>query len=918
MRLRFGIALNLAVIACLSSLILGMGTGTSISTVIVFLAAALSLYFTDLLGFIRLKPIISNILILGIVGINVWGLFRYPTSELAIGIAMILQYVQVVILFQEKKARNRWHIILLSFLQVVVATVFQQSLGFAILLLFYVFANLCALSLIFLNEENQYYQKNSAARGLFHLNSQELFAKQDWWRLVKIVLTTFSVGPLSLIMSYRETKEEKTDSSSAEQNSKFLDNLESLDNAENGVAVKARFSVGTDKKTGIIGKQWELYRRLAIATLFSLLVGTVIFLVTPRLGGSSVIGEFPNSGQWRANSVSTVSSVGFTEEVRLGSLGNVQQNFEEVLSITFSTQGINATTPGNDIYRLLKNEPKPYEPITFNEVYLRGVVVDKYDYGKWSKQPESSGYFGSNSVFRDQRNNSFISRTRIFREQSIPEMFFENDCDLVNMEVTTQPLDSNVLFIVWPFYIDEEVRSKVSIDQSRISLNNNQPLRDPCTFLYYTTAFRNGVQLDIVPNNERINFFALLQIPHNRLPNLINLAQKWDEESNLHKEDYIGRARYIAEQLKTSGQFTYKLGNTTRDLNLDPLEDFVSKNPQGHCEYFAGTLAMMLRAVEIPARVCIGYKIQAQRNEECKQTVRQSDAHSWVEVFIPEASLNKAGITGFARNEKFAFKWTQGGWLRLDATPEAVESSGLKGFSISLTDINRLIQNFWRSNVLNMNPSRQTELVYKPLTETFEIVKKNLFHPELWKDTASLVLHRYKTLFEQFQGGTWTQSDIVLIVIPLAVCLSGFYTLARFGFLRLLRNLITQISPTHYRQQAAIEFYLSLERLLAKIEFRRHPVETQHEFVTRAAAGIFEKLYRMTNQGYVFSDDEVSGSVNFSTIDDKFTQIVDSYYKIRFGNEALSAAELEQIEEDLKFLKTAVEFLAGEQSAKKY
>ena len=45
-----------------------------------------------------------------------------------------------------------------------------------------------------------------------------------------------------------------------------------------------------------------------------------------------------------------------------------------------------------------------------------------------------------------------------------------------------------------------------------------------------------------------------------------------------------------------------------RDPTIDPIEDFVTKHPQGHCEYFATALTLMLRSLGIPARVVSGFK----------------------------------------------------------------------------------------------------------------------------------------------------------------------------------------------------------------------------------------------------------------------------------------------------------------------
>ncbi len=91
------------------------------------------------------------------------------------------------------------------------------------------------------------------------------------------------------------------------------------------------------------------------------------------------------------------------------------------------------------------------------------------------------------------------------------------------------------------------------------------------------------------------------------LPNLVALARRWIAESGLPRQDRLGRARYLEQKL-ASGRYQYSLAGQHRDTRLDPIEDFLTKHPQGHCEYFATALTLMLRSQGIPARLVVGYK----------------------------------------------------------------------------------------------------------------------------------------------------------------------------------------------------------------------------------------------------------------------------------------------------------------------
>lgn len=64
----------------------------------------------------------------------------------------------------------------------------------------------------------------------------------------------------------------------------------------------------------------------------------------------------------------------------------------------------------------------------------------------------------------------------------------------------------------------------------------------------------------------------------------------------------------------------------------DPVEGFLFDTQAGHCEYYATAMAVLLREVGVPTRIVNGY-YGAHLNEVGEfYAVRQSDAHSWVEV----------------------------------------------------------------------------------------------------------------------------------------------------------------------------------------------------------------------------------------------------------------------------------------------
>ncbi|GAB4325283.1 MAG: hypothetical protein Kow0059_21260 [Candidatus Sumerlaeia bacterium] len=103
------------------------------------------------------------------------------------------------------------------------------------------------------------------------------------------------------------------------------------------------------------------------------------------------------------------------------------------------------------------------------------------------------------------------------------------------------------------------------------------------------------------------------------------------------------RAIRLQNYLKTNYEYTLDL----RRLNGgDPLEQFLFHHKKGHCELFATSLALLLRAAGVPARVVSGFLTDEWNSFGSYYVVREYHAHTWVEA------------------------WIEGlGWVRLDPTP---------------------------------------------------------------------------------------------------------------------------------------------------------------------------------------------------------------------------------------------------------
>ncbi len=80
--------------------------------------------------------------------------------------------------------------------------------------------------------------------------------------------------------------------------------------------------------------------------------------------------------------------------------------------------------------------------------------------------------------------------------------------------------------------------------------------------------------------------------------------------------------------------FRYSL-QTAPGNGDDALVEFLTVGRTGYCEQFASAMAVMLRAVGVPARVAVGFTGGTDFGEY--RSIRTSDAHAWVEAYFPGA-----------------------------------------------------------------------------------------------------------------------------------------------------------------------------------------------------------------------------------------------------------------------------------------
>ena len=263
--------------------------------------------------------------------------------------------------------------------------------------------------------------------------------------------------------------------------------------------------------------------------------------------------------------------------------------------------------------------------------------------------------------------------------------------------------------------------------------------------------------------------------------------------------------------------YTYTLTLTGKPGD-DPLPHFLFETRAGHCEYFASSLAVMLRTLGIPTREVNGFLPGEYNDLGEDYIVRASDAHSWVEVYFPG-----------------------NGWIAFDPTPPAPEaSSGLLSRMANYLDWFDLSWNEW---IINYDFAHQVALA------------QNVQHnSRSWNEAV-------REWFAKIQDGarkglsSWQLNHAWLgNFIPLAFVL--FLVVLRFDLMqRAVRKFILHwqlrgSSSLKASPLLASRLYSELLRLLARRGLARRESQTAQEFAAFVTEPKLESAVREFTQIY--------------------------------------------------------------------
>ncbi len=816
MNLRQLISINIAILTVLAALLWGLGRPSFILPLGIAVAAVLSVWLTDVTRRFSLNGRAINAALILIMAGSIWRLALSDWMADLIVMCDAFVVLQMVLLFERKTFRTWWDLLCLSLFQVLLSTLLDHGPLFALTLLAYVFFGLCALALLTLYKEQTDRDRAGQEGSPSGAKGSAGKAGVSFARLALVAPATLALGPLSLFLRYREPDESDRIDRQAAINAGGGSGRWPLLNQKPVL----RAPVGCEIESVEIGRGfWYRMGRMALA---STVLSLVVFCATPRFGGIDVdlsnLGHAFYGGHWSEYR----RSVGFTRRVRLGEMGSLTEDPKEVLQVHFADCA-------TDQRYLVKGN-----------LYLRGAVMTQYDNGQWDHRRS-----GSRPQLRRLRSDE-ASGTR----------------GLVRQNVTLYSTERDELFCVWPFSFLDNGQPVWYESRSERLRCRFDPGDFAFSFELATTAFIDGLQVDLIPSENVVDRQTLSQWSRETLPRLAELAERWMTESGAPTDDPVNRARLLATNLRESDRFSYSLDAPPRDPSLDPIEDFIVNQPQGHCEHFATALALMLRSQGIPARLVVGYKSNEYSYLSQAYRVRQAHAHAWVEAYIPPDDLPQ-------ELPQHAFSdWSNGGWLRLDPTPSRSAGDAMVDL-LGQGSWLQWLRSAWSDHVLRMSSASQRKAFFGPLGEWTTTMWGLSGDPVFW----GLALRRFA------QGG-----GLLLMALSIGLLFTCFkFPLLSRTLMPARANGLGRTAGNHARDVA---FYRRLENLLSRYGLTRCDSQTHREFARESGATI------ATSTGKI-------------EIADLPLAIVDAFYQVRFGEKALAGDQAAAIDQALERIQQA-------------
>ncbi len=354
------------------------------------------------------------------------------------------------------------------------------------------------------------------------------------------------------------------------------------------------------------------------------------------------------------------------------------------------------------------------KPPAARDVYLRGPVLSSFDGREWLPL----------------RNPVEVSNLKVSGQP-------------INYEVTLEPSNKP-----WLFALDAAVTAPALAGyELRMTPALQWLTNRPITELVRYKA-QSHTQFSFGPEKPDLSLQNYLALPAGYNPRTLQLAADIRRDARFAQADAATLANEVMQKLRTGG-YEYTLepgvyGDNTAD-------EFWFDRKAGFCEHIASSFVVLMRALEVPARVVTGYQGGEFNAVDGYWVVRQSDAHAWAEVWQAGNKENNS----------------VGSWVRVDPTsavaPQRIDS--LQRLSAPSGAFGGAIASLWTSTLGNSgyNPLLQLRALWDAVNNTW--------NQRILNYTQAKQLDLLRNL--GFSSPSWADLSYVLIAIIVSASLLG-------------------------------------------------------------------------------------------------------------------------------------------------
>jgi len=538
-------------------------------------------------------------------------------------------------------------------------------------------------------------------------------------------------------------------------------------------------------------------RRLPTAAValivFIIALAVPLFFMLPRVGGAGL----------GANTGGAGTTTGFGDTVRLGGSGLIQENNAIAMRVKFEN--------------VLELQ---------SELYFRGAVLDSFDNRSWSRSKNTP----PNLIIKGERD--FVAVEPLSERRNFTKQTF-----------IVEPMDIPMIFGVPRIMVLQSSFPFLQRDAYGSIRHKNGFER--VTYTVYSdrsTPAESALRADKVPYTTEVQNYRDLPDVYDR--RIADLAKQITEKIG----NRYDKARAVEEHLRNNFGYTLqqKAGGD------EPLADFLFNVREGHCEYFATAMAVMLRTQGIATRVVNGFHGGEYNDAADVLVVRQRNAHAWVEVYFPGEDA----------------------WITFDPTPASGEGdAAATGFVDTINKYFEALETFWIENFVAFDNQEQRSLASSVRTGFLNYQQTIAEYLGRTQDAAAEWL-------AEIRGDKGWEARRDAIIYGIAYLVATLLGIVMFVWLyrKMLRLKVWQRlwDRVFKRRQASIvEFYEQMQKRLAEKGIVREPHQTPMEFAS--AVGLPEAV-----------------------------SITEKYNRVRFGEKALSEREASEIENWLRALEKSV------------